>query len=113
MLGVGFAEPDTKRAVVLELFGYGNIKLILIAQYLILRSLFLPLIMGAFLMIAGLAYWYLLRNRHSPGVRGSLLSPDHHVARHRRGGLANLLAFDNGVNPGKWKQQASVAGMHA
>src|SRR5215469_6194074 len=31
VLGVGFAKPDTKRTVVLELFRFGNIKLIVIA----------------------------------------------------------------------------------
>src|SRR6516165_2941648 len=31
VFGVGFAEPDTKRAVLLELFRFGNIKFVVIA----------------------------------------------------------------------------------
>ena len=78
----------------------------LLIGYLILRSTFLPRILGALMMIAGLGWLTFVSHRLA-----SYLSPYHYVA----GGIGEitltLWLLAAGVNAARWKEQAAQQGI--
>ena len=75
----------------------------LLIGYLILRSTFLPRILGVLMIIAGLGWLTFL----SQPLAASL-SPYHYIAGGIGEGVLTLWLLLMGVNAGNWKQQAGI-----
>jgi hypothetical protein len=75
----------------------------LLIGYLILRSTFLPKILGVLMIIAGLGWLTFL----SQPLAASL-SPYHYIAGGIGEGVLTLWLLLMGVNAGNWKQQAGI-----
>jgi hypothetical protein len=80
----------------------------LLIGYLIFRSTFLPRILGALMMIAGLGWLTYL----SPPL-ANYLSPYNLASALLAEGLVMLWLLVMGVNVQRWKEQARAAGMRA
>lgn len=80
----------------------------LLLGYLILRAKFMPRIIGAFLAIAGLAYQLFLSPPLATRLFHSVIMPAGTLGEISL--ILWLLVF--GVNPQKWRQQATVARMN-
>jgi hypothetical protein len=78
----------------------------LLIGYLILRSTFLPRVLGALMVLAGLGWLTFL----SPQL-AHYLSPYHYVSGGIGEGLLTLWLLVFGVNAQRWKEQATAAGV--
>ncbi len=76
--------------------------------YLILRSIFLPRILGVLMLIAGLGWLTFLSTRLA-----HYLSPYHYIAGGIGEGLLTVWLLAAGVNAQRWKEQVRAAGAHA
>ncbi len=78
----------------------------LLIGYLILRSTFLPRILGALMVVAGLGWLTFVSPRFA-----TYLSPYHYIAGGIGEGLLTLWLLVAGVNAGRWREQAGAGGM--
>jgi hypothetical protein len=85
----------------MAIFAYYNLTI----GYLILRSTFLPRILGVFLMITGLAYQLYLSPPLATRLFYSVIMPAGALGEMSL--ILWLIVF--GVNPQRWKEQAGAA----